>query len=348
MTHYILDKGGILILPQETITFSLDDKCTEVIWSYCCIENGQDNDNNDNNDNNSNEQMTTTKNLLESCCLLKKLTILSKTQNTELENWAHSTFPFAIFLFFPDFPNNSLLVFNGSENDTSQWKIITKPIFPSCISNVCWNNDWPLNEVCIFLKCLGFTSLNVCFSRIDPKWKKINAHYVRDLRQVLDALGMSVMFVNGVFYGRNENLFEHYPTFFEHFKQMIHYSHLLGAKSILYGSANSKQIHARRIHEYGAYKRAHNTFSSTFKELGLLASTFDITIYIKPNEKPSNYLFLKQQVEAMIIEIDMDAVKEAPMRETESLVSFGFLEYDFKLANFESFKRYMTALYLLS
>ena len=343
MLCFLYEPGGIIFVSNQVTPLSMsmsivEDTCTEIVWSLS--ESSESSESKDNRE--------IIKDHIESCCLLKKFTILCREgegdgDGDELEMWAKETFK-CVDVLLRKMKKDVLFVNDKFESISLH---LPESLTSLVISNVCWCPTWPLEQVCAFLRDeLGIRKLNICLSCIDPTWKSTNAHSVRELRKKIDELGMEVVSVNGLFSGRDENLFEDYGSFHEHFKQMIHYAHFLGAKYVIYGSASSKNIHARRIHEYGAYKRAHNMFASTFKELGAEAARFGITILIKPNANDCNYLMMQQQVEAMIGEIESDAVIEMPMRSPIicEMADLKLLELGCRFTDFDSFRRYLNPL----
>lgn len=140
-----------------------------------------------------------------------------------------------------------------------------------------------------------------------------------------------IVALNGLFFGRNDNVFHSTSHFVEQFRKMAHFAKLLGATNLIYGSTPSKTISVSMSKEYPSYLNAHIAFSNVMRSIA--REHPGLTIYIKPNKKESgcNYLFDDDQVTAMVAEINCENIKQGPMRRDQILTAyedFDLLEYD--------------------
>ena len=179
------------------------------------------------------------------------------------------------------------------------------------ISNVCWS---PCNEeeAWGFLKSKGITKLNIALSMYGDNGYDVT--FVKGLRKRLDMVGMTVVSVNSVFYGTNENIFTSYDTYLQRFCQHLDFASILGAKYIIYGSATSKNVCIPKYKTLTTYSQAYTHFAKVMKMLADVAKKYDIKIYIKPNKKNCNFIFDEQHATDIVGAIEHENVLKGTVR----------------------------------
>jgi hypothetical protein len=282
----ILQEGaGYHVFSEETFN-ELDFPC-KVVW-----------------DARGSTQKQLIKDKIESCCLLVSIDILDWEHG--LESWLPDISVFHLVGHRPVvYPDMSIWTTDYLLKDV-------------VVSNVCWPKALD-QEMWYWLLSSGISRLNLALSM----YGRISVHEVRDLKSKLDAAGMTVFSLNAIFYGRTENLFADYYAYIQHFRKMLQFAKILGAKCVVYGSPSSKHVITSWANEYENYAKAHITFVKTMTELATIADTYDIDIYIKPNKNKSgcNYLFEQEHVDGMVNAIDHPRIKKGSMRES-TITSF--------------------------
>lgn len=262
------------------------------------------------------------KELIESCCMLKELTIFHNGSEdevlnqwlSELENVQYTVNNYGLLNSDPD--GGVTYSLDIIKNVISEIKKVDADHF--VVSSMCFH-DYK-KESLISLVNAGVKFINVANA------SNLHKHNISVLKSLLDEVGLATKLMNGLFYKRSENIFENDILFVEQFRKMIHFATILNASHILYGSSNSKNVTTPISKQYVAYTSAHTRFAGIFRVLSNINK--EITIIVKPNI--GNYLFTEEQVVAMVNEIDCVNVQAGDMRKgiLSSFHDFDLLEYD--------------------
>jgi hypothetical protein len=259
-----------------------DEKATHITWVKCT-----DNEN----------EIQGIQDAIESCCLLKSLVVFDTS--TDIVEWLTSTFDKSMWTFHQVIIEELPVSLNLQTLDVQP--LTRDKSIPLAISSQCW----------------GYTNT------VPHDIKHVNiAHAsqmtIHDIRAFKRNKYSQVLSLNGLFFNRNENVFQKDKhLFIEQFTKMIHFAKELGAKSVIYGSASSKFIHIARSLEFQAFAKGNDTFISSMIHIGKIAAQNGITIYIKPNQnEPTvcNFMSTDLEVADMIINIGLPNVKQAAMR----------------------------------
>lgn len=281
----------------------------------------------------SNEDIETTKNNIESFCLLKDLDVIDIGHDMRewvegLDGTLHMVSTVATSITIPGFEVDTCPISNQNHDIV--------------VSNVCWNNK---NEDAMFqfLKDLELTNINIALSVYESKL--VNIHFVRELKQKIDTYGLKVVSINALFYTEpNINIFLNHERFVLHFKKQLEFANVLGAKYVIYGSNVSRMINISKKDEYTYYMKAYDIFSNIFKQLAAIAETMSIQIILKPNKQSpiSNFLFDDQQVSDMLSMISHSNVIGGPMRPFGAIIPYN----DFTLIEFNSWSDTKSQIYI--
>ena len=246
---------------------------------------------------------------IESFCLLRKLDVIDTTH--DLREWVeslggtlHMVSCVTTFITIPGFV----------EEDTIHE--FPKPIV---VSNVCWGGESGDKEMLPFLKDLGIKDINVALSLYSGV---PSIHTVRLLKKLFLEYDINVASMNAVYYTEpNVSIFNSFEKYVLHFKKYIHYAWVLGATRIIYGSSSSKCVHTSKKTEYEYYKYAYEIFSSTLKQIGIIAADYNIKIHLKANAK-GNFIFEDTHAKDMVGLIGCDNVVSAPMRPPGPVINY--------------------------
>ena len=270
----------------ETDFREIPSNTTHVTW-ICCMGSDTDTD----------FLISEIKDAIESCCLLKSIIIVDYSGS--LGEWLQTFIGILTCVNVINEVNTPTALIM----DTFEVSSLTRDMsLPFVVSSLCYEGS-------VIPECVKI--LNICDT------SSLDIHGIRALRQDTIDRSVDIYSINGLFYGRKENVFHSSISFVEHFTKMIHFAGSLNTKSIIFGSASSKYIQVSQGYQYARYKDAHMTFGSTMDRLAKIAAKYNITIYIKPNkpEKGCNYLFDSDQVSAMVQHIACPNVKVGPMRD---------------------------------
>lgn len=238
----------------------------------------------------TNEKKEEIKSKIEECCLIDKIDVIDK--NSDLVEWLENIF------------DNKFTFHIGGDYPISlpSFNIIHGPCLESknVVSNVCWNpkNDLHMWE---WLKSINICDLNIALSM----YGDVNVHFVKNMRKQLDHYSMQVNSINAIFYNRRENFNENYGLFIVHFRKMIEFARILGAKYIIYGSTSSKFINTSQFESYVNKQKARCYFICAMNTICDIASKHNIEIIIKPNIN-SNFMTTNDEVLELIEEIKRD------------------------------------------
>ena len=232
--------------------------------------------------------------IVEACCFLERIVIIVPEDATYIdiiETWLNSlNIPFSIEKTQP---------------------ITYNPQKPLVVSNVSWD---PKETLRILQMLINNNITHINFA--PSMYSNLDRHMLHDLRQTIEMEGLKVMSINSIFYDiREVNVFTAFPKFVDHFKKMIEYAHLLGAKYVIYGGAHSKTLQFRRIDTYDTYQKSHTIFVTHMKEIAKYAALYNIIIMIKPNSiKKTNYLTNAELTNDIVNAIDASNVITGNMR----------------------------------
>ena len=277
----------------------------------------------------SSEALDEIKETLETFCLLRRLDVIDTTH--DLREWVeslggtlHMVSRATTVVTIPGF---------AEEEPVHEWP---KPLV---VSNVCWGTGANASgagasgagasasganasasaddEMLPFLKDLGITDINVALS-VYP-----GSPNPKLLRKRFDEAGMTVASLNAVYYTLPDvSIFNSFEKYVLHFKKYIHYAWILGAARIIYGSSSSKCVHTSKKTEYEYYKYAYELFSSTLRQIGLIAAEYKIKIHLKANAR-GNFIFEDAHAQDMCGLIDCPNVVSAPSRPPGPIINYG-------------------------
>lgn len=262
----------------------------------------------------SNDKKDDMKSKIEECCLIEKIEVIDTSPY--LVPWLEDTFPDKfVFHMGGEYPIllPSFMICSMGEKKTHI----------NSVSNVCWNPKHDI-EMWNYLKYIGINDLNIALSM----YGDVNVHFVKNLRKKLDDNEMKVLSINAIFFNRRENFNENFGLFIIHFRKMIEFASILGAKYIIYGSSSSKFINTNVFENYVNIQKAKCYFTHAMNSICDIAEKYKIGIILKPNTD-SNFLKTNDEVFEIVKEINRENLYVGSSRNSQ-IISHGL----FNIAEF--------------
>jgi sugar phosphate isomerase/epimerase/nucleoside-diphosphate-sugar epimerase len=153
------------------------------------------------------------------------------------------------------------------------------------VSNIAWNIIWEDLALDVLQK-YGINSVELAITKY-ADWENITQDTLIDIKSRFSKRGMTICSLQAVFFGVLFNVFTQEDAFTEHFKKVIKFAEILGAKKIVFGSPRNREKCDNISLEY-----ANKQFARVMYSLAEYAEKADVIICIEPNavEYKCNYI----------------------------------------------------------